>query len=213
LSNYVYGIKSNGDLHWYRHTDWQNGTTGEGQFRGGNKVGEGWNTFRTVFATSNGIIYGIKPNGDLHWYQHTDWQNGTTGEGHFRGGNKVGEGWNIFQTVFATSNGIIYGIKPNGDLHWYQHTDWQNGTTGERHFRGGNKVGEGWNTFRIVFATSDGIIYGIKPNGDLHWYQHTDWQNGTTGEGHFRGGNKVGEGWNIFQTVFASGNGVIYGTN
>jgi hypothetical protein len=46
---------------------------------------------------------------DLHWYQHTDWQNGTTGEGQFRGGNKVGEGWNAFQTVFATSDGIVYG--------------------------------------------------------------------------------------------------------
>ncbi|MBD2065978.1 hypothetical protein H6F93_00220 [Leptolyngbya sp. FACHB-671] len=156
----VYGILPNGDLLWYQHDGWQDGTR---RWKGGNKVGTGWQIFKSVFATSNGIIYGILPNGDLQWYQHDGWQDGTGLWKGGNGGNKVGTDWQIFKSVFATSNGIIYGILPKGDLQWYQHDGWQDGTGLWKGGNGGNKVGTDWQIFKSVFATSNGIIYGINP--------------------------------------------------
>jgi hypothetical protein len=190
------------DLLWYRHNGWQNGDR-RWASRIAARVGSGWG-FKSVFASSGGVIYGINPNNDLLWYKHNGWQDGSTS--FARGsGTKVGSGWN-FKTVFATSNGIIYAVKDNGDLLWYKHNGWQDGSTSFA--RGsGTKVGSGWN-FKTVFATSNGIIYAVKDNGDLLWYKHNGWQDGSTSFA--RGsGTKVGSGWN-FKTVFATSNGIIY---
>jgi hypothetical protein len=144
------------DLCWYQHSGWQNGsaTWASGT---GTRVGSGWN-FKTVFASSNGVIYGINTNNELLWYKHDGWQNGsaTWASGT---GTKVGSGWD-FVTVFASNNGVIYGVKSNGDLYWYRHDGWQDGSNRWSNGGTGIKVGSGWN-FRSVFATSDGTIYGI----------------------------------------------------
>ncbi|MEP0885178.1 tachylectin-related carbohydrate-binding protein [Trichocoleus sp. ST-U3] len=188
-----------GDLLWYQHDGWQDGT---GRWKGAKKVGNGWQNFKSVFASSNGIVYAIEPNGDLQWYQHDGWQDGS---GRWKGAKKVGNGWQNFKSVFASSNGIVYAIEPNGDLQWYQHDGWQDGTG---QWKGAKKVGNGWQNFKSVFATSNGIIYAIEPNGDLQWYQHDGWQDGT---GRWKGAKKVGNGWQNFKSVFATSNGIIYG--
>ncbi|MDV3002993.1 MAG: hypothetical protein N5P05_004648 (plasmid) [Chroococcopsis gigantea SAG 12.99] len=192
------------DLAWYHHNGWQNGSVSWASGTGA-KVGQGWD-FKTVFATSNGSIYGIKPNGDLYWYRHDGWENGSASWASGTG-TKVGHGWD-FKTVFASSNGVIYGVKPNGDLYWYRHDGWQNGSVSWASGTGA-KVGQGWD-FKTVFATSNGSIYGIKPNGDLYWYRHDGWENGSVSWVNGGTGIKVGHGWD-FQSVFATSDGSIYG--
>ena len=88
------------DLYWYQHDGWKNGS--ERWKR--KKVGRGgWEAFKSVFATSNGIVYAIDSNGDLYWYSHDGWKDGSE---RWRR-KKVGTGgWEAFKSVFATSNGI-----------------------------------------------------------------------------------------------------------
>jgi hypothetical protein len=194
---------SSADLCWYQHSGWQDGSASWAN-NNCTKVGSGW-SFRTVFASSDGVVYGINANNELLWYKHNGWQNGTASWASGTG-TRVGSGWS-FGTVFASSDGVIYGINANKELCWYKHNGWQNGTAS---WASNNctKVGSGWN-FKTVFATNNGIIYAIRDNGDLLWYKHNGWQDGSTSFA--RGsGTKVGSGWN-FKTVFASSDGVIYG--
>jgi len=191
------------DLCWYRHEGWQDGSN---NWANDNciKVGSGWN-FKTGFASSNGVIYGITSSNELCWYGHEGWQDGSN---TWASDNctSVGNGWN-FKTVFASSDGIIYGITSSNELCWYRHDGWQDGSN---RWASGNctKVGNGWN-FKTVFASSNGVIYGITSSNELCWYRHDGWQDGSN---RWASGNctKVGNGWN-FKTVFASRNSVIYG--
>jgi hypothetical protein len=91
-------------------------------------------------------------------------------------GRKVGNGWN-FRQVFASRPGVVYGIDNNGDLWWYKHLGWQDGSANWSYAQG-QKVGNGWN-FRQVFASGPGVIYGVDSNGDLWWYKHLGWQDGS----------------------------------
>ena len=195
---------SSADLCWYQHSGWQNGSV---SWASGNctKVGSGW-SFKTVFASSDGVVYGINANNELFWYKHNGWQNGSSSWVSGTG-TKVGSGWS-FKTVFASSNGVIYGINTNNELCWYKHNGWQNGSSS---WASNNctKVGTGWN-FTTVFASSNGVIYGVKPNGDLYWYRHDGWQDGSNRWANGGTGIKVGNGWN-FRSTFATSNGTIYG--
>jgi hypothetical protein len=52
--------------------------------------------------------------------------------------------------VFASGEGVIYGIANNNDLMWYRHDGRANGTPTWASGTG-KKVGSGW-TFSRVFA-------------------------------------------------------------
>ncbi|MDG2990163.1 hypothetical protein L3556_04315 [Candidatus Synechococcus calcipolaris G9] len=107
---------------WYRHTGWQDGsdrwvnTTGM-------KVGSDWD-FENVFVGGNGVIYGLKSNGDLYWFRHDGWQNGSNQWANGGNGIKIASGWDV-KTAFSDSKGLIYGVKPNGDLHLYRHISYR----------------------------------------------------------------------------------------
>jgi hypothetical protein len=95
------------------------------------------------------------PGGDLYWYKHDGWQ---TGDSRWQGRKQVGNSWQIYNTVFASSDGIVYGIDGSGDLYWYKHDGWQ---TGDSRWQGRKQVGNSWQIYNIAFASSDGIVYGI----------------------------------------------------
>jgi hypothetical protein len=194
-------VSVSGNLLWYRHTGWSNGVQG---IQGPQQVGTGWQGFKSVFATSDGIIYAIQPDGKLLWYRHSGFFTGVQG---IQGPQQVGTGWANFKSVFATSDGIIYAIQPDGKLLWYRHSNYQTGTGG---FAGPQQVGTGWANFKSVFATRSGVIYAIQPDGKLLWYYHQGWQNGTQS---WAGPVQVGTGWANFKSVFATSNGIIYGIN
>ena len=122
-----------------------------------------------------------------------------------------------FVTVTADELNI-YAITGDGSLLWYRDT-LRNGTNGPNAQRGwaprsGSQVDSGWDQFSIVFAGGNGILYAIRESGELLWYQDTlrDGSNGAAGTRGWapRSGSQIGSGWNVFQTVFYGGAGVIY---
>ncbi|TQM11740.1 tachylectin [Pseudonocardia kunmingensis] len=207
----VYGIKPNGDLHWYRHDGWKEGTAHWTAGAGGVRISGGWGIYANVFSGGDGVIYGIKPNGDLHWYRHDGWKEGTAHWTAGAGGVRISGGWGIYANVFSGGDGVIYGIKPNGDLHWYRHDGWKEGTAHWTAGAGGVRISGGWGIYANVFSGGDGVIYGIKPNGDLHWYRHDGWKEGTAHWTAGAGGVRISGGWGIYANVFSGGDGVIYG--
>ena len=99
----IVGIHQNGDLLWYKYTG-----KGEGGSPGnlgwdpnsGNKIGQGWQNFRTIFGgmtTMRFALFPVTQNGDLLWYGYTgSGDDSTPGGGpdwHSNSGNKIGEGW------------------------------------------------------------------------------------------------------------------------
>ncbi|MEU2510285.1 tachylectin-related carbohydrate-binding protein [Streptomyces sp. NPDC007863] len=206
----IYGITPDGDLQWYRHVGWEDGTNRWTTGEGGEYVSGGWNIYRTVFCGGGGVIYGITPGGDLQWYRHDGWTDGSARWTAGDGGKNVGGGWNIYSTVLSAGGGVIYGITPGGDLQWYRHDGWTDGSARWTAGDGGKNVGGGWSFYSTVLSAGRGVIYGITPDGDLHWYRHDGW---TDGSNRWTGGAswKVGSGWDEYKTVFSGGFGVIYG--
>jgi hypothetical protein len=149
------------------------------------------------------------PTGDLLWHKHNDWDDGDLDWGNGGTAAKVGVGWHSFESVFSSSDGVIYGIDPNnGDLMWYKHNEWRNGQAVWAN-SAGRRVGVGWRGFKFVFATSGGVIYAVTQTGDLLWYKHTGWQNGafTWAPG---SGTRIGFGFQSVVSAFASSSGIIY---
>lgn len=101
-----------------------------------------------------------------------------------------------------------------GDLVWREHSGWQTGAP----FPGGPgfppmgvTIGKGgWTGFKLVFATTDGVIYAIDWYGNLNRYRDTRWQQGGAPLS-LSPGQMIGEGgWDKFKFVFATSKGVIY---
>jgi hypothetical protein len=202
----IYAISTNGDLLYYKHSGYQNGTFDWSQ--AGAVVGNGWGGFKRVFTGGGGVIYAINSANDLLWYKHTGQVNGTATWAP-GSGNVVGLGWS-FEKVFATSNldGVIYAVNPlNGDLLWYKHTGRNDGTFAWAAGSGGS-VGSNWNTLSRLTAASNGVIYGIDTDQNLRWYKHTGISNGTFSWGAGTG-NVVGSSWPT-ATLFAGVTGRLY---
>lgn len=202
----IYAVNSTKDLLWYKHTGHWNSTFDWGA-NSGNKVGNGW-TFQQIFTDGDGHLYAINDHGDLLWYNHNGFH-----EGSFKwaqaSGSKVGNGWkNGFKAAFAAGGGIIYLIRDNGDLLWYKHLGYQDGTA-RWDPASGKVVGTGWQGYYAIFSGGNGVFYWIDQNGDLFWYKHAGLN---TGAASWYGGstNKVGNGWQGIKQIFSPGWGQIY---
>lgn len=199
---HLYAINENGDLLWYNHNGFHDGAYNWGQVSG-SKVGNGWKTgFRAAFAAGGGVIYLIRDNGELLWYKHLGYQDGS-GRWDPASGKVVGTGWKGFFSVFSGGNGVIYWIDQNGDLFWYKHAGM---ATGAPSWYGGaaNKVGNGWNGVKQIFSTGWGHIYFVASDGSLRHYKHLGFNNGSANWS--RGsGNKVGSGWSGLNVIGMGG--------
>jgi hypothetical protein len=70
---------------------------------------------------------------------------------------------------------VIFAVKPDGDLLWYRYqgngeSD-RSGATGWA-ANSGSPIGNGWQGFRHLFSGGNGVIYAVKPDGDLLWYRY-----------------------------------------
>lgn len=186
------GIEPNGDLRWYRYKgDGSPDPTGSlrsWDSNSGNTIGNGFQHFVHVFAkpragreaTAHVSLFCVERNGDLRWYGYRG--NGEHDpSGHLgwmsNSGNVVGNGWASFQQIVGAN--VIFGIAPNGDLRWYAYHG-----LGEQDPSGvlgwaansGNKVGRGWQNFRLLTGGADDngpfitALFAVRPNGDLLWY-------------------------------------------
>jgi N,N-dimethylformamidase len=166
----------------------------------GERIGTGWQNFKSVFAGDNGVIYAIALNGDLLFYKFS-WDSERVPLWSNNGLQmKIGQGWQNYKFVFPGDNGVIYAINQTGILFYYQYL----GQNGEVNWtNGGNpiQIGQGWGNFKSVFSGKDGIIYAINAVGDLFFYQVSvnnnvyTWTNGGMPK-------LIGHGWSGFDYVF-----------
>ncbi len=195
----VYRVDSRGDLYWYKHLGHATGSTA---WLGGKKVGNGWQAARQAFGAGDGIVYMVDEHGDLLWYRHLGYEDGSETWANGGTGKKVGTGWGGMRIVFAGGEGAIYAIDAKGDLYWYHHDGrfdgsftWSNGATGV-------KIGNGWNDAASAFSGGDGLIYALKRDGNLYWYNHTGYATGAATWTPPGTGNRIGTGWGALVRIF-----------
>jgi hypothetical protein len=191
-----YARTTSGDLLWYEHKGFNTGTF---DWNGAIKVGWGWQGFSRIVGGGNGTIYAITPEGELYWYRHYGFQHGGTESRDWAAPTRVGTGWHSFKTVFSAGNGILYAIKPNGQLLWYRH---EGHADGSPTWEGPVVVGTGWNELLQVFAAQDGVIYGVHPDGTLMRYKHLTWNAPIATFSWEDNGRALGTGWQDFREVF-----------
>ena len=186
----------------------------------GSQIGIDWQQFIHVFAGGHGIIYAVKPTGELIWYRDMlrDGSNDPGGQRgwHVNSGKQIGINWQQFIHVFDGGDGIIYAVKPTGQLIWYRDMlrDGSNDPSGERgwNINSGKQIGTDWQQFVRVISGGDGIIYAATAAGELFWYRDL-LRDGTNGGDGSRGwtNSKIGTGWNTFTHLFSALPGEIFG--
>jgi len=198
----------NGDLMWNFHNGRDDGTP-RWALPNGRRVGIGWQGAEHVFAGHNGVIYAVYGT-QMLWNRHQGRDDGTFRWSLEKGVN-VANGFNKTyfwraQHIFAGSTpGIIYAIVNEGDLVWFRHDGWDDGSArwqGDLTYADqGKKVGTGWDVLD-AFSGGDGIIYAVMKNGDLRWNRH-DGRNDGTPRWALDGGKPVGSGWNVVKHAFS----------
>ncbi len=222
----IYAVKENGDLLWFSHQGFPNGSNTWAYHMTGKAVSGAWLPNRQIFKGNpggvdkeEGIIYRVDINGDMFWYKHTGHRTGSA-KWVRNDGKLVGRGFKG-KHVFAGGGGIIYFIDDKGDLYWYKHLgylngaySWANGAVGKKVADGtivnprlGGRVATKWRTARFVFSGGNGVIYLIDRAGDLYWYKHTGFLDGTE---RWQGPNRIARNWQDIRVVFSGGNGSIY---
>ena len=240
-----YALTDDGALLWYQDHN-ANGTNAPDGSSGwvtnsGNQIGAGWDEYSRIFAGSEpGVIYAIKPTGELYWYKDflgngSNNANGTSGwDPH--SGRQIADGWQHYIHVCAGLNGVIYAVKQTGELLWFKHLPKpeqisvgnyrEPGKATEWASNSGKQIGQGWNVFsHLVFSnisvpgvptfSSTAALYGIKPTGELLYYldekqDGSNAANGSSGWGP-HSGSQIGQGWNIFPIIVAGPSGMFYG--
>jgi len=167
-----YGLKENGDLLWYRHDGFNEGSMA---WTGPVTVGNGWNHFKSIIAAGDGVLYAVQDDGVLLWYRHLAYRNGGGTAADWIQKKKVGTGWENCKDIFSVGKGILYAVANDGTLSWYRHKGNMDGSFA---WDGPNKVGNGWQNFREIFGHENGFIFAVQANGDVLRYQHLDWQTG-----------------------------------
>lgn len=162
--------------------------------------------FKQIFAARNGTIYAINQQGDLLWFRHLGFPDGSA-QWERTAGVKIGGGWGGFQRVMASNDGVLYAIHPNGDVYWYRHLGHETGAGTWANNGSGILVGSGWALPARVTAADDGVLYFLRENGELLWYQHTGYRDGAKT---WAAPVLIHSGFGQFDAVQASSDGVLY---
>jgi hypothetical protein len=119
------------------------GNDGSGSWRLGRsrKVGIGWGSFRTIFASTDQIVYAVTRDGSLLWYKHTGQPDGRfswdpksrTNVGPFDDEGHPVINWADFKYVMARGDGVIvaYEEKDTGEksLKYFIHTGYRDASS------------------------------------------------------------------------------------
>ncbi|MEO6365673.1 MAG: trypsin-like serine protease, partial [Luteimonas sp.] len=82
---WVYAVKDNGDLMWYRKD------SGTAAWQGPKKVGNGWAAgYKDVIAAGGNAMYALTDDGTLRWYRHDGFNDGSF---TWKGPVDVARGW------------------------------------------------------------------------------------------------------------------------
>jgi hypothetical protein len=169
-----------------------------------------------VFPGPNGVIYAVKPTGELLWFRDLK-KTVQIGIGKFSRlanggvGKQIGVGWNQAQRIVAcrktappqsSNDYVIYLVKTGGGLYWY-HDDRADGSNDPKGHTGwaplsGSQIGLQWDQATDVVGAAAGVLYLVKPDGSLRWYKDLR-GDGTNGAGGGfwadKSGSQVGKGW------------------
>ena len=192
---WVYAIKNNGDLLWYRKD------SSASAWQGPKKVGNGWENFTAVIPAGGPNFYALTAAGILRWYRHDGFNDGSP---TWKGPRDVGRGWR-FSKIFSGGDGIVYAIRSDGALIWYRHDGFAYGG-GIETWQAPKVVGSGWGDFIDVFSMGKGIIYAVTKEGRLLWYRHDGFATGATA---WTSARTVGSDWQRFRERIPVGGGVI----
>ncbi len=210
----LYAVTPEGDLLWFRHTGFQNGTQVWGNNDAAKKVGYEWAGNLKVFKGDprgkDGVVYKINSQGALTWFKH---QGVASGSLEWETSKNINLNFDGRQ-VFAAGGGILYRLDNSGDLYWYKHLGYQTGEKLWANNGKGIKVNDATNTkwpeAQQVFAGGDGVIYLIDRSGTLYWQKHLGYTDGTPRWSELK---KIATGWNNLQHIFCAGDGIIYALN
>lgn len=194
----IYAVMDNGDLMWNRHDGHADGSF-QWASQNNKRVGGGWNVVQ-AFSGGDGIIYAVLDNGDLMWNRHDGRDDGTLNWA-LPNGRKVGVGWQGAAHVFAGYQGVIYAVYNNGQVLWNRHEGRDDGTFRwalEKGRNVGNAVNKMvfWRAAHVFAGGIPGIIYAIMDDGDLLWFHHEGWADGSA-KWAFDQGKPVGSGWQV----------------
>ncbi|GAA3458700.1 hypothetical protein GCM10018963_07130 [Saccharothrix longispora] len=98
-------------------------------------------------------------------------------------------GWNQYNLIVATDDGVLYARTPDGGLFRFR---WN--AASERFTQYRTQVGWGWNTFNRIFSPGGDVLYASRADngGELLWYRYYEdtatWAN--SGKGKI-----IGTGW------------------
>lgn len=195
----IYGIRADGAVVWYRHTDWS--TVGTNWASGsGRVIGAGFNQFVSVFGGLDGSMYCLRADGTLRRYRYvcSDFE---TGAGSWVNGSgvQIGTGFDKYPRMFGF-NGYIYGVTDSGDVFMHRY----NPVTDAWIDAIGTNIGN-FKTYQL-YADDAGVIYAVR-YGDVYWHKHTGtaWVSGS--------GYQIGSGFTNYMYVglMATGQGALYG--
>ncbi|MGB0866247.1 MAG: tachylectin-related carbohydrate-binding protein [Granulosicoccaceae bacterium] len=190
----VYGVDAGpvGHLHWFSHEDWKEAEREMWPSKTrvvSRSSGLGWRSYEKVFYGDNGVLYAVTPEGRLAWYKHLGWKDGSRDWANSGNELIVSVGsqpdWRKYRHVFSAGDGVIYAVTggSTGDLHWYKHEGWQDGinswANGGRPSVISTSQGLGWGSYKYLESGGKGVLYAVKSNGALVWYNHLGYQDGS----------------------------------
>jgi Tachylectin len=200
----IYRVKGSGELDWRTHLDPVAAETGLLGLVGPNRLGFGWDN-KIIPVLGSPIFYTMTANGDLYWNRHDGFRSGE--DTWTRNSARVGNGWHTATSIVAAEDGVVYARQADGRLDWFKHTGQRSGTYNWDGPKTVAPASAGWGEYTTIFAGSDGVLYGVKPNGDLEWRKHLGYLNG---DDRWSEAKKVGDRWDAPKAIISAGRGVFY---
>jgi hypothetical protein len=175
----VYAIRADGWMVWYRHNGFMNGGgIGTWTAQIPQKPYFGSN-YQNYISMGQGVIYGIYSYGVLDWWHHKAYLTGGTTVNDWNTTLMIGNGWQYFKSVVPIGGGVMFAITTDGLLLRYRNVNYLNiptppgplpPTTNPAIWEGPTQVGNGWASFRKVFAflpLAYGIVHYLGRSGQV----------------------------------------------
>ena len=138
-------------------------------------------------------LYGVKPNGELLWYQHRMATRKAGGPSPTGQGNPIERARKHGTRTSEAQPGAGPSARKLGPILTLVIGTEKFEIT---HFLDSPKaVGSGWGDFKELFSGGDGIVYAIARDGKLLWYKHRDFGIGARS---WEGAKEIGHGWGAF---------------
>ena len=224
MSEYIYTVRRDGSLWWQEDTIGFAPGKVQHVLSDAKHIGDGWDSAQDIIPGGSGTIYALRKNGDLVWYHHNGYRDGSVS---WVGPKRVGTGWNVCKQIIPMGYGVLYCVRPDGALQWNKHNNYRTGDGFYAGWAPAKIVATGWDKYKFVFGGGDGVLYAVTNDGKILWFRHNAFTDAVAmpppGNSMvnaaqrmawaktWEGPKEVGHGWGGVIKAFAAGNGHIYG--